>query len=78
MTRLLNRLGIPSSLGELTTMYGARFDSDALVRAMRLDKKSNAGEVRLVLPVCAGEAIYDVAASEDLLARVLASPVARA
>ena len=76
--RLLNALGIPSCLSELATTYGARLDSDALVRAMRLDKKSNAGEVRLVLPVCAGEAIYDVAASEDLLARVLASPVARA
>lgn len=74
--RLLETLGLPSSLEELSRTYRTRFDGATLVRAMRLDKKSNAGEIRLVLPVCAGEAIYDVAVTEAFLGELLSNAIA--
>jgi 3-dehydroquinate synthase len=76
IARLLDALDLPASLETLSRVYRVRFDTETLVRAMRLDKKSNAGEIRLVLPVCAGEAIYDVAVTEAFLADVLAKAAA--
>jgi len=78
VARLLDALGLPSSLEALSRIYRMRFDTETLVRAMRLDKKSNAGEIRLVLPVCAGEAIYDVAVTEAFLVDVLTTAPATA
>jgi len=54
---LLKAFGMPRSLADLKL---AKLDPKRLVAAMSLDKKNSAGKTRLVLPVSAGQAIFDV------------------
>jgi 3-dehydroquinate synthase len=61
---LLQAFGMPRALSALK---GVKLDARRLVAAMSLDKKNSAGKTRLVLPVCAGQAIFDVEADEKLL-----------
>jgi 3-dehydroquinate synthetase len=59
-----------SALGAIA-LGGSALDARRLVAAMSLDKKNSAGKTRLVLPVCAGQAVFDVEADEKLLLATL-------
>jgi len=61
---LLAAFGMPRSFADLRL---AKLDAKRLVAAMSLDKKNSGGKTRLVLPVCAGQAIFDVDADENAL-----------
>lgn len=65
---LLATFVMPRTLGALRNL---ELDSARLVAAMGHDKKNVAGKTRLVLPVCAGQAIFDVEADEELLRATL-------
>jgi 3-dehydroquinate synthase len=70
---LLARFGMPCALSALgaIALGGSALDARRLVAAMSLDKKNSAGKTRLVLPVCAGQAVFDVEADEKLLLATL-------
>ncbi|MBL8858628.1 MAG: 3-dehydroquinate synthase [Planctomycetes bacterium] len=68
---LLAAFGMPRSLAALT---GVKLDPARLVSAMSLDKKNAAGKLRLVLPVSAGDAIFDVEVDEPSLLATLRAP----
>jgi 3-dehydroquinate synthase len=57
---LLRALGLPASLDELRRTSGAKLAPEALLAAMRLDKKSRAGRPRFVLPKALGDVRVDV------------------
>ena len=56
---LASRLGLPATLADLEAGWSTRLEESALVAAMRHDKKSRGGEVRLVLPIRTGEVVLD-------------------
>lgn len=58
--KLTRSLGLPGSLREIEASYGLKISDAALVDSMRTDKKNEGGEIRLVLPVRAGEMMLDV------------------
>jgi 3-dehydroquinate synthase len=66
-TRLLAALNLPTRLPE-----GMRFDADAAIDRMRLDKKSVAGRLRFVLPARLGHVELVDGVSEDDVRAVLA------
>lgn len=57
---LAARLGLATTLAELESGYGVRFEREAMLRSMRTDKKNSGGEILLVLPVGVGEVALDV------------------
>ncbi len=70
---LLRAFGMPLGLAALKS---AKLSAPRLVAAMSLDKKNTAGKTRLVLPVCAGQAIFDVEAEEKLLLETVSASLA--
>jgi 3-dehydroquinate synthetase len=70
--RLLTAFGLPASLDALRTRTGSALEPARIASAMRMDKKGEAGAVRLVLPERAGRLRCDVAADERVLAQILA------
>ncbi|TAJ12412.1 MAG: 3-dehydroquinate synthase, partial [Planctomycetota bacterium] len=70
---LLAALGLYGSLAELEARYARKLDHALLLDAMRLDKKSAAGELRLVLPSAPGDVRYGIATPESELLRALAA-----
>jgi 3-dehydroquinate synthetase len=57
---LSTALGLPSGLDELRSSSGLSLPADALIEAMRHDKKALAGTPRFVLPRAAGDLAIDV------------------
>lgn len=57
---LARSLGLPTSLVDLEARYGVAIEGEALIASMRTDKKRVGDEIRLVLPVRAGEVRLDV------------------
>jgi 3-dehydroquinate synthase len=70
---LLTTFGMPRTLAGLRA---TRLAPHGLVAAMALDKKNALGKTRLVLPVCAGQAIFDVEAEERVLLETLNASLA--
>lgn len=66
----MRAVGLPTSLAEAG--FATRPDPRAVLEAMRLDKKSARGRVRLVLPLRPGVLVRDVEAEEGFLAELLA------
>ena len=63
LERLLRALGLPTDAGSL--------NADALKRAMFADKKNVRGRIRLILPLCLGDAELSDSFSMDFLDAVL-------
>jgi 3-dehydroquinate synthase len=57
---LARDLHLPSSLEEIEDRYGLHVSEVELLASMRTDKKNKGSEIRLVLPVRAGEVRIDV------------------
>jgi 3-dehydroquinate synthetase len=70
---LLAGFGMPASLAELRTTYDTGLQPAEIVKAMRHDKKSKAGKIRLVLPVASRYLIHDVVVEEPVLLDVLSA-----
>ncbi len=68
----LRALGLPTTLAGLRSSSGAELSPDALVDAMRLDKKGRRGEPRFVLPRAVGTMELNVAIDAPALAEILA------
>jgi 3-dehydroquinate synthase len=71
VAELLARLGLPSSLAELRVSTRLALEPDALLAAMKLDKKSRASQPRLVLPRAIGSLEIDVAVERAQIASSL-------
>jgi 3-dehydroquinate synthase len=71
VARLLARLGLPSTLAELRQRTSLALDGDALLAAMRLDKKSRDAQPRLVLPRAIGSIAIDVPVERERLVECL-------
>ncbi len=69
---LLGRLGMPVSLDGLRRERGLELRPEAMVEAMRQDKKGTAGQASLVVPRGLGELELDVRPGEGFLLRLLA------
>lgn len=69
VARLLGRLGLPRTPGELPGGSGP--DADALLGAMRLDKKGQGGVPRLVLPRGVGDLALGIEVEERVLRAVV-------
>jgi 3-dehydroquinate synthase len=65
--RAARALGLPTSLREL----GVALPEDALLSAMRVDKKNRDGSVRFVLPLAPGQCMRDVEAGDEVVLGVL-------
>ncbi len=63
-------LGLPTTLAELREA-GHALAPEALVEAMRVDKKGRGGVPRFVVPVRAGEVRWDVEAPAELVSELL-------
>lgn len=72
VARLAEALGLPTGLGSLRAAAGVALPPRELVDAMRLDKKSRSGALRLVLPRAAGRLELDVPADGALVESWLA------
>jgi 3-dehydroquinate synthase len=59
VAQLSRQLGLPASLLDLEERFDLAFPEAQLVESMGFDKKNDGGEVRLVLPVRAGEVAVD-------------------
>lgn len=70
---LFDAFAMPRSLRALRV---PKLDATKMTAAMSHDKKSVAGRVRLVLPVCAGSAIFDVDADVETLRAVIDASLA--
>jgi 3-dehydroquinate synthase len=71
--RMLFALGLPTGLADLRASADVALDADALVAAMRADKKRRAGKTRLVLPAGPGEIRRGVEVDEPFLRALLVS-----
>ncbi len=69
---LLGRLGLPVSLEHLRRERGVELRPEAMVAAMRHDKKNVLGQASLVVPRGIGELELDVRPGEGFLLRLLA------
>jgi 3-dehydroquinate synthase len=69
LRELLTSLGLPQGLAELRALHRKQLDSVEIMSAMDLDKKSRAGEVRLVLPRAIGELDLAVSPGREFLSR---------
>ncbi len=69
---LLETFGVPTSLGLLRSKYDSKLLPADIVKAMRHDKKGQAGKIRLVLPVLPRMCIHDVVVEEPMLLKILA------
>jgi 3-dehydroquinate synthase len=70
LAELLRRLGLP-------TVVPATLETDALFRAMRLDKKTRGGEIRYALPVAPGAMPAAPATSVEVSDRLVAAAIER-
>lgn len=69
--RVAGALALPTTLAELRDTHRVALTDDALVAAMRLDKKSRSGDPRFVVPYEVGSVAYDAAVPEASLRAVL-------
>ena len=69
--RLLAQLGLPRTLDELRSRYGAELPASELAEAMRLDKKAQKSAPRFVLLGGVGDVRLDVQLDSACLAEIL-------